>query len=125
VKGKSLRGEPRVCLCVEDETPPYSFVITDRITEITEDPGLLLEWATRSPAATWVRSGPSSTVAATPCPVSCWCESRRTTSWPKQTSPTKGEVDKSVLWTAETSPSTRRGDCGNLAQNSTSPTSIR
>jgi PPOX class probable F420-dependent enzyme len=47
VKGKSLRGEPRVCLCVDDETPPYSFVVIDGIAEITEDAGLLLAWATR------------------------------------------------------------------------------
>jgi PPOX class probable F420-dependent enzyme len=47
VKGKNLQRDPRVCLCVDDQTPPYSFVVIDGIAEITEDPGLLLEWATR------------------------------------------------------------------------------
>jgi PPOX class probable F420-dependent enzyme len=47
VKGKTLRRDPRVCLCVDDETPPYSFVVIDGVAEISEDPGLLLEWATR------------------------------------------------------------------------------
>jgi PPOX class probable F420-dependent enzyme len=47
VKGKALRRDPRVCLCVDDETPPYSFVVIDGTAEITEDSGPLLEWATR------------------------------------------------------------------------------
>jgi PPOX class probable F420-dependent enzyme len=47
VKGKALRRDPLVCLCVDDETPPYSFVVIDGTAEITEDPELLLEWATR------------------------------------------------------------------------------
>ncbi|MGB6161897.1 MAG: PPOX class F420-dependent oxidoreductase [Pseudonocardiaceae bacterium] len=47
VKGKALRRDPRVCLCVDDETPPYSFVVIDGTAEITEDAGPLLEWATR------------------------------------------------------------------------------
>jgi PPOX class probable F420-dependent enzyme len=47
VKGKALRRDPRVCLCVDDETPPYSFVVIDGTAEITEDFGPLLEWATR------------------------------------------------------------------------------
>ena len=47
VKGKALRRDPRVCLCVDDETPPYSFVVVNGIAEITEHPEPLLEWATR------------------------------------------------------------------------------
>jgi PPOX class probable F420-dependent enzyme len=47
VKGKALRRDPRVCLCVDDETPPYSFVVINGIAEVTEDLGALLEWATR------------------------------------------------------------------------------
>jgi PPOX class probable F420-dependent enzyme len=47
LKGKALQRDPRVCLCVDDETPPYSFVVIDGTAEITEDPGPLLEWATR------------------------------------------------------------------------------
>jgi len=29
LKGKALRRDPRVCLCVDDETPPYSFVVVN------------------------------------------------------------------------------------------------
>jgi PPOX class probable F420-dependent enzyme len=47
LKGKVLRHDPRVCLCVDDETPPYSFGVIDGTAEITEDPGPLQEWATR------------------------------------------------------------------------------
>jgi PPOX class probable F420-dependent enzyme len=47
VKGKTLRRDPQVCLCVDEGTPPYSFVVIDGIAEITEDPGLLSEWTTR------------------------------------------------------------------------------
>ena len=47
VKGRNLRRDPRVCLCVDDQTPPYSFVVINGIAETTEDPGLLLEWTTR------------------------------------------------------------------------------
>lgn len=47
LKGKALRRDPRVWLCVDDQTPPYSFVVINGTAEITEDPGPLLEWATR------------------------------------------------------------------------------
>lgn len=47
VKGRAIRRDPRVCLCVDDEAPPYSFVIVEGIAEISEDPDELLHWATR------------------------------------------------------------------------------
>lgn len=47
VKAATLRRDPRACVCVEDDTPPYSFVIIDGIAEISEDPELLQAWATR------------------------------------------------------------------------------
>lgn len=47
VKGKTLRHDPRACLCVDDDTPPYAFVMIDGIAKISEDPDELLEWATR------------------------------------------------------------------------------
>jgi PPOX class probable F420-dependent enzyme len=46
VKGKALRREPRVSLCVDDETPPYAFVIADGVAEIHRDLDELLRWAT-------------------------------------------------------------------------------
>jgi PPOX class probable F420-dependent enzyme len=46
VKGKALRREPRASLCVDDDTPPYSFVTIMGEATISEDPGELRKWAT-------------------------------------------------------------------------------
>jgi PPOX class probable F420-dependent enzyme len=89
LKGQALQRDPRVCLCVDDETPPYSFVVINGTAEITEDPGLLLEWATRIAGRYMGAERAESTVGAMRCPASCWCGSRPTTSWPRRTSPTE------------------------------------
>jgi PPOX class probable F420-dependent enzyme len=47
LKGKSIRRDPRVCLCVDDERPPFSFVVVEAKAEVSEDPDELLVWATR------------------------------------------------------------------------------
>ena len=47
LKGKSIRHDPRVCLCVDDDRPPFSFVIVEGTVEISEDLDDLLRWATR------------------------------------------------------------------------------
>jgi PPOX class probable F420-dependent enzyme len=47
VKGRSLARDPRVCICVDEERPPYSYVRVDGVAEVSEDPGALREWATR------------------------------------------------------------------------------
>jgi PPOX class probable F420-dependent enzyme len=47
LKGRSIRREPRVCLCVDDERPPFSFVTVDGKVEISEDLDELLVWAMR------------------------------------------------------------------------------
>ena len=47
VKGRTIRRDPRVCLCVDDETPPFSFVIIEGTAEISRDLDELLVWATR------------------------------------------------------------------------------
>jgi PPOX class probable F420-dependent enzyme len=47
LKGKAIRRDPRVCLCVDDDRPPFSFVILEGMAEISEDPDELLAWATR------------------------------------------------------------------------------
>ena len=46
VKGRSLRREPRVSLAVDDENPPYSFVVLEGVASWSEDPEDLLRWAT-------------------------------------------------------------------------------
>ena len=48
VKGHAIRRDPRVGLCVDDETPPFSFVVIDgEVTSITEDPDEMLPWSIR------------------------------------------------------------------------------
>lgn len=47
LKGKTLRRDPRVSFCVDDESPPFAFVLIEGTAELSEDPGPLLEWATR------------------------------------------------------------------------------
>jgi len=45
VKGRYLRRDPRVCLCVDDQQPPYSFVIINGQATLTEDLDELRHWA--------------------------------------------------------------------------------
>jgi PPOX class probable F420-dependent enzyme len=47
IKGKALRRDPRVCVCVDDGTPPYAFVMIEGVTSISSDPDQLVQWATR------------------------------------------------------------------------------
>jgi PPOX class probable F420-dependent enzyme len=46
VKGKALRRDPRVCVCVDEETPAYSFVSLWGKASLSEDLGELRKWAT-------------------------------------------------------------------------------
>jgi PPOX class probable F420-dependent enzyme len=45
VKGRVLRRDPRVSLCVDDQEPPYSFVVIEGVATISEDPDQLRHWA--------------------------------------------------------------------------------
>jgi PPOX class probable F420-dependent enzyme len=47
VKGTALRHDPRACLCVDDETPPFSFVVVEGRVELSEDLDAMLPWATK------------------------------------------------------------------------------
>ena len=47
VKGRNLRRDPRAALCVDDDRPPFSFVVVEGVAEIDDDPGELRRWATR------------------------------------------------------------------------------
>jgi PPOX class probable F420-dependent enzyme len=47
VKGRSLRRDGRVCLAVDDPTPPFAFVMVEGVASISEDPGPLLDYAIR------------------------------------------------------------------------------
>lgn len=46
LKGRNLRRDPRVALCVDDERPPFSFAIVEGSVELSEDEAELLHWAT-------------------------------------------------------------------------------
>ncbi|MDJ0381103.1 PPOX class F420-dependent oxidoreductase [Streptomyces sp. G-G2] len=47
VKGRNLARDGRVALCVDDERPPFSYVVLQGRAEISEDTDDLREWATR------------------------------------------------------------------------------
>ncbi|MGB8022876.1 MAG: PPOX class F420-dependent oxidoreductase [Nitrososphaeraceae archaeon] len=49
VKGKDMLRDPRVSLCVDDQTPPFSFVVIEGLAEINQEPDLdeLLKWTTK------------------------------------------------------------------------------
>jgi PPOX class probable F420-dependent enzyme len=46
LKGRNLRRQPRVSLCVDDDRPPFSFVTIDGLATMSEEPDELLHWAT-------------------------------------------------------------------------------
>ncbi|MGH8984035.1 MAG: PPOX class F420-dependent oxidoreductase [Acidimicrobiia bacterium] len=47
VKGRGLRRDPRVSLLVDDERPPFSYVLIEGDASVETDLGRLREWATR------------------------------------------------------------------------------
>ncbi len=46
VKGRNLARDPRLALCVDDDTPPFTFVIVEGTATLSEDPESLRHWAT-------------------------------------------------------------------------------
>ena len=45
VKVKNIKRNNKVCLCVDDQTPPFSFVIIDGVAEIISDiPAEVFKW---------------------------------------------------------------------------------
>jgi PPOX class probable F420-dependent enzyme len=46
LKGKVLQRDPRVSLCVDDQQPPFSFVLIEGVATLSEDPAELRRWAT-------------------------------------------------------------------------------
>ncbi|AWI32454.1 PPOX class F420-dependent oxidoreductase [Streptomyces tirandamycinicus] len=47
VKGRNLARDGRVALCVDDDRPPFSFVVVQGRAELGEDAEQLRHWATR------------------------------------------------------------------------------
>ena len=46
-KGKAVLRDPRVCLCWDDDVPPFHFVTIAGNATTSDDPDELLRWATR------------------------------------------------------------------------------
>ena len=48
LKGRNIKREGRVSICVDDDSPPFAFVIITGVAEITSPtPEELVYWATR------------------------------------------------------------------------------
>ncbi|MCA9939463.1 MAG: PPOX class F420-dependent oxidoreductase [Anaerolineales bacterium] len=47
VKAANMRRDPRICLCVDEETPPFSFVQVEGEVVIDEAPADVRYWAAR------------------------------------------------------------------------------
>ena len=47
VKGRNLRRDPRASLCVDDERPPFSFVVVEGAVELSDDLADVRVWAAR------------------------------------------------------------------------------
>jgi PPOX class probable F420-dependent enzyme len=47
VKGRNLTRDPRASLCVDDERPPFSFVVLEGVVELSDDLAEVRRWATR------------------------------------------------------------------------------
>jgi len=44
---KAMRRDPRVSLCVDDDTPPFSFVTVAGTAELVDELAVVREWAAR------------------------------------------------------------------------------
>jgi PPOX class probable F420-dependent enzyme len=46
LKAKALRRDVRVCMCVDDQAPPYSYVMIEGTAALSDDLDELRRWAT-------------------------------------------------------------------------------
>lgn len=47
VKGRNLARDPRMTLCVQDQAPPFAFVMVEGTAELIDHPDEVRRWATR------------------------------------------------------------------------------
>jgi PPOX class probable F420-dependent enzyme len=47
LKGKALRRDPRIGLSIDDDAPPFSFVVIEGTATLSDDPADLRYWAGR------------------------------------------------------------------------------
>ena len=94
IKGKSLRRDGRVSLCVDEEQPPYAYVRVDGTVRSRRILQLLRTWATRIAGRYMGADARTSTGRATASPASCSCASGRRRSSLRPTSPTDGRRER-------------------------------
>jgi PPOX class probable F420-dependent enzyme len=46
LKGNALRRDPRVTICVDDEQPPFAFVMIEGTVTLSDDVDAMLPWST-------------------------------------------------------------------------------
>jgi PPOX class probable F420-dependent enzyme len=47
VKGRSIQADPRVALCVDDDQPPFAYVLIEGAAEVSTDLDDMLVWSIR------------------------------------------------------------------------------
>jgi PPOX class probable F420-dependent enzyme len=47
VKGRALQANPRVAICVDDDKPPFAFVLVEGLAEVSTDLDDMLVWSIR------------------------------------------------------------------------------
>jgi PPOX class probable F420-dependent enzyme len=47
LKGRALARDPRIAICVDDERPPFAFVVVEGTATLSTDLDEMLTWATR------------------------------------------------------------------------------
>jgi PPOX class probable F420-dependent enzyme len=47
IKAANMKRDGRICMCVDDETPPFAYIMIEGIASFVEDQEALLRWATR------------------------------------------------------------------------------
>jgi PPOX class probable F420-dependent enzyme len=47
IKAKNIYLNPHVSICIDDQKPPFSFVIVEGIVKIIEESNNILQWATK------------------------------------------------------------------------------
>ncbi len=45
VKARNIRHEARVCLCVDDETPPFAYIQIEGLAQLIDNQEILSHWA--------------------------------------------------------------------------------
>lgn len=45
LKGKALRRDPRIMICVDDDRPPFSYVLIRGAASLSEELGEMRDWA--------------------------------------------------------------------------------